>query len=404
MNTRHLIYLHAALLALLTMFTSAAATAEITSLCDGSNRCTVSRAITPGVNTSVQLIWRGQAMVGKADTLSSRDGRIVLEGGLGRNAQLSVNTALTQTLNATADATPLAFSINETLLLPAEFSQQAAALGLRQINYVRSFTLDGATATASQIIRLNQANPGANSSISLTTQRGASAVSISRVSLRFDTGTLVETLAQHGALHAIATINFNGAGMLDGVWEVASLKTGTQTVFRPLKNVRQYIGAGRQVALQSPSLPTNELGVYAMRLRLVQPRIEQEQVVLRYQVSSGSLTHTTHVQVLAVSEPSPNALLNSSTEFSWATAPGTKAYQIELFDHALTGRQQNTIPQDIIPKAGLQLAATQTSSPLSISVLNNLEPGRTYYWRVVAIGADGVIMGASPLREIRMQE
>jgi len=30
----------------------------------------------------------------------------------------------------------------------------------------------------------------------------------------------------------------------------------------------------------------------------------------------------------------------------------------------------------------------------------NFQPGRSYWWRVVALGPDGVLLGQSPLREL----
>jgi hypothetical protein len=43
----------------------------------------------------------------------------------------------------------------------------------------------------------------------------------------------------------------------------------------------------------------------------------------------------------------------------------------------------------------------QTQTVLSGAARTRLEPSRVYLWRVLAIGADGSVIGQSPMRELR---
>lgn len=360
--------------------------------------CVASPAVTPGVDASLNLMWRGEAdVVGDAATVSSKDGVFVVGDATNNTVVGNVPVPLRVTIsNSSRGGGITAFAINEVLVVPANVSRRAAALGVSQLHYVRTFSVNGISQTASYSIALNQFSPNASRSISSGSEPGASSVGLNRIDLRFNTGKQVEIIAANTPLSVIATLNFDRAGMLDAVWEVATPDTTVgQAVYRPLQNVRQALAAGRQVAIQSPALPTNNAGIYRVRLRINSPASEQSAtpVTLSYQVQQGGTKRAIDSAALITLEsPAPNITLDTDTEFSWAHTQGAQAYQIEFFNSAT--------PDTLRPLTGLQLKPKQTAAVLSATVFNRLLLGQTYYWRVVAFDKEGRLLAASELRPI----
>ena len=54
------------------------------------------------------------------------------------------------------------------------------------------------------------------------------------------------------------------------------------------------------------------------------------------------------------------------------------------------------------PITGTIVPGEQTSVSLSMLTQGHLRPGQSYFWRVIAIGDGGVILGESPVREVRV--
>lgn len=364
--------------------------AQITSLCDMRNPCSASGTVTPGVVGTVSISWRGEANVERDDAVvASQQGRFITANN---QALGTISSPLNQRLLPNAIGAPVSFTLNETLSVPVNVSQRAAALGLRQLTYARAFTFDGLTLTGNVTINLNQISPNSSTSIPEGYEPDVTAVGINRFSLRFSSGSQTEIIRQNQSLRAIATINFERAGMLDAIWEVATpASTSGQAIFKPLQNVRQYLAASRQVDVQSPVLPSDEPGIYRLRLRLLQPTLSQAPVELRYQVNKGSGKSV--VEIGNVSPP-PGAVIDAQSEFSWQAQAGVKAWQLEIYERA--DAQQ--------PLTGMLVQGEQNHSPLSASVLGYLEPGRIFYWRVVAVDMEGEVIAASEMREIRMQK
>lgn len=381
------------------------ASAQLTALCDAVNRCSVSGTVTPGVNGTVSVLWRGTANVENDGDVFSDSGRFTTPD----NTVLGVlSLPLRQRLLANAIGAPVSFSVNESLRVPANVSQHAASLGEQRIIYRRAFTFDGVTLNGSVTINLNPPSPNSSHSIPEGSEADVTGVGINRISLRFSSGSQVETIDTNQPLHAIATVNFERAGLLDAIWEVATpASTSGQAIFRPLQNVRQYLAASRQVALQSPSLPSDMSGIYRVRLRLLHPSVAQAPVELRYQVNESQVNESqVNASSLPIREiigvlPQPGAVITAQSEFSWQVQAGAKAWQLEIYEQGTEQPAEQLAKQ---PLTGLLLGAEQTRSPLSASVFSYLEPGQVYYWRVVAVGEAGTIIAASELREIRMQK
>lgn len=365
--------------------------AQITALCDSTNPCDVNAAATPGVNKVLTLVWRGTAIVERNTNVLSDSGRFSTPDNIALGAS---GTPLRQTVLPNAIGTPVQFAVTETLRVPGEFSRRAVMLGHRQMHYTRTFTYEGLSLTATLAIDLNQPSPNRAISLSEGSEPGVTALGINRVNLRFSSGAQTEIIKSNQQLHVVATINFDRAGLLDAVWEVATpASTAGQAVFKPLQNVRQYLAASRQTALQSPRLPSDTAGLYRIRLRIINPQIKQASIELRYQVNQAS---PPGIQPAVISNvfPESGGSVDTHSEFSWEAQAGAVAYQLEIYQQA----------EDDTPLTGLLIKAEQTKSLLSLSVFSHLQAGKTYCWRIVALGKDGNITAASELRNFRMKD
>ena len=406
------------------------ATAQTIELCGATSPCSAMGSVIVGEDSVVSMVWQGSVAVKRSEPgaisdvigpvgpttrfreITSNEGRFVVGDGPNGTTLGFTKRRLIQRLNSPADGEKMSFTINESVSVPGSVSEQAVTLGARDINYVRRFSVNGVTVMAIQTIKLSRASPNSARSVRIGTD-GVSSLGITRVALRFDTGAQAEIIAKNDSLRAIASINYDRAGLLDAIWEVATpATTRGQPVFRALENVRRYLGAGREAALQSPLLPSDEVGLYLLRLRLAQPGSDQGSIVLRYQVSEGSLTESLRVSILAVIQPAPASTLKPGTEFRWRSRSDAHAYQLELYGQPLAiglcadncgdNKERATLGER--PTTGMLLPSGDTSTVLSPSVFSYLEAGKAYYWRVVAMDAAGTIVAASSLREIRMPE
>jgi hypothetical protein len=112
--------------------------------------------------------------------------------------------------------------------------------------------------------------------------------------------------------------------------------------------------------------------------------------------------------------PLNNAFLEADTRFNWQSVKNAKAYQLELYlpdthDRPIINPSTNVgdkpIDDSVInnkrPSTGLLIPATETSLALSALSREALKRGQTYYWRIIAIGADGQVLTTSELKKIR---
>ncbi len=400
------------------------AAAQEFEVCSSMQPCTVLQPVTIGQQTTVPLIWRGRAYVGMyadiGSDIASEMGFFTLGEAASGDQLGAVYRPLHTQITGTADGQRTSFTLNESLTVPADVSQRAAELGASQLMYVRQFNFNGMQVTGTQTIRLTappmpdppRVSPNAARSLSAGRKVTASGLLVRRVALRFDNGAAVASVGRTEPLRAQAQLHYDRAGLLEAVWEVATpASTRGQPMFRRLENVRQYLGAGQQVTLQSPVLPTDEAGLYLLRLRLIQPSLPQEMIDLRYQVSS-QLAATAFVPQLRLSQPSAGAPLDAETKFHWRRAANTHAYQLELYDQPPTPAEQarpvepNSAPAEInqAPTTGMLVKGSTSHTQLSPAVLQRLQPGYTYYWRVIAVNVEGAIVAASPVQSIQTPE
>ncbi|MBB3060533.1 hypothetical protein [Microbulbifer rhizosphaerae] len=386
------------------------ASAQELELCSSMQPCPAPRPVTVGVESTQPIVWRGRTYF--AGDIASDVGFFTLDETASGERLGAVQRPLVGRLAGSADGRLVSFTLNETVTVPAEVSQRAAALGARQLLYVRQFSINGMSVTGVQTIRLSASLPNAARSLPEGQAVTASGLIVRRVALRFDDGAAVASVGRSERLRALAAIRYDRAGLLEAVWEVATpATTRGQPVFRRLDTVRQYLGGGQEASLQSPVLPTDEAGLYLLRLRLLQPSLESDSIELRYQVS-GKPAAPVFVPVLPVTSPQAGTALDAATEFRWRPAAGTRAYQLELYDQppsaatSVTSSEPGTVPAEMTaaPATGVLLQGNTDRTRLSPTVLHRLLPGRIYYWRVSAVNAEGAIVAASPIQSIRTEE
>ena len=298
---------------------------------------------------------------------------------------------------------PALVTFTEQVRVPASVLHKAFKLGSASLRYQRSFS-DGTTAPAvSAEVVLNLAGASGGG------------FSIDHLSLRFDDDSPLRLLAREEPLQARAEVSFTGTGLLKAVWEVAEPSSAMgEPVFRALRSVQQQLSASKRSRLSSPPLPTGQVGLYRLRLRIVEPAVQFQAPVIYYFVGgrADSEPLPTALDLLA---PRPGGLLAATTDFHWQAVQGASAYQLEIYARPrlaapaigsgpITGSATHAEAPRVSgrPLTGMLVPAAQTRTALSRAVRQYLAPGHDYLWRVLAIGSDGGIIGASTARELRV--
>lgn len=380
-------------------------------LCSSLQPCTASRPVVVGRDETVSIVWRGRAFFDRVGRVVSDVGYFTLGDPASDEPLGVIRRPLMEQVIGNADGQAMTFSFRETLTVPGEISQRAAAQGARELSYIRQFSVNGMRVIGMQTIRLSAPLPNPERSIREGTDITASGLILRRLALRFEDGAAVASVERTDRLRAVANIDYDRAGLLEAVWEVATpATTRGKPNFRRLENVREYLGAGQEATLRSPALQTDQPGLYLLRLRLVQPLLEQRDIVLRYQVSGAATKAPARVPVLNATTNRETAL-GANTEFRWRRVRNTQAYQLELYDQPPEQRSSaghdpaGTAPAAFAtaPTTGLVLPSTTEHTRLSPAVLHQLVSGHGYYWRVVAIDTSGTILAASPLQLLRTE-
>jgi len=235
--------------------------------------------------------------------------------------------------------------------------------------------------------------------------------------LSFDNGSSVRILPRNNAIHAEAQLGYSGTGLLQAVWEIAEPATSSGTpIYRPLLQVRDYLTLGDTKTLKSPALPTGVVGLYLVRLRVIDPITNFTTPVIRYFVAEGRVGKELPPDPVGVLSPVPFALYAPDTLFVWQPHKSAMAYQLEIYRTGrnpatelpdLGGGDRTPKPSDIAaalrraPVTGMIVPGKQTSTTLSSNARQRLTPGRAYLWRVLAVDKEGTVVGQSPMREMR---
>ena len=387
-------------LILIALLWSGASQAQSAEICSPAMNCTVNQTVTPGQDTVVTVQWRGRVEGEWRRRLISETGFYSLGGDRGEPLY-PLNRPLVETLPDTTMGGP--FTVTETLQIPGELSRRVAQSGAVSFQFVRRFFVREQMVTGVQTIRLARPSPNAARSLREGAEDPGDGVLLSRLALRFDDGNNVSSIAPGELLRAQALLRYDRVGRINAVWEVATpATTRGNPVFRPLAPVRQYLGAGQESTLESPVLPSRERGLYLVRLRLIEPVIQQPVPVLRYQVGGEAQTPE-QVARLPLVSPASGETLDSHTVFQWQRHPGAFAYQLAFYDRR-PERQDVTegepVELAVQPVSGMMLGGDTQQTRASASVLNRLDGVTPYWWRVIAVDVDGQVVAASAVASL----
>lgn len=278
------------------------------------------------------------------------------------------------------------YVLSESLYIPPAVANAAYRLGSSAVRVERVFTdsTDPGTPTGQVDLYLSTAT--------------ASGLMVTRIDLRFNNDSRTTLVPRDSALIAIAQVRTEGNGWLEARWEIAD-GAGLQgtPLYRPLRAVRQFVGGGQILTLESPRLPTSGTGRYLVRLLVREPQAAAEAAPLLYQVMSQPQNDT-----LGLLSPPDAVLLQPTTRFAWLPVPGARAYVLELLPEegpraALDGQSS---PQE--RRGAAMVPSTSTELELSALVRQGLDSGQRYSWRVIALDADGQVLTRSPLRRIQL--
>lgn len=303
---------------------------------------------------------------------------------LGRSPRL-----LTQTRSFIGDMNTT-FAFQESLVIPQSVLRSAQERGINQIVYVRTFQDNSGTTSLANSV-----------TFSITASGSVGEVSLRQIQMEFDDGRTSAIISTNTKLKGNAIISYQGTGLIQYRWEVASPPTTSgQPIYVPMMTRREYLMSSGQTTISSPVLPTTIAGTYLLRLNIIQPKPQFEMPVLRYFVRSDSeLSSDAVMQNMTISIPAENTKLTLNTEFTWLPIKGAKAYQVEFYDHPIRKKSIRTNEKDkaltgaIVPSSHTSLTLGQISTA-------HLHTGSTYFWRVIAISEKGQVIGASEFRSI----
>ena len=303
----------------------------------------------------------------------------------------TVNKPLQLTKNVTVSGATT-FSFTESVFVPQSVIQTAQKKGFSSFAYARQFTdfPDNSTQSGSVVF-------------TITGGSAASELTFRRAEMEFDDGRTSEIIDTNSTLKAHAILSYNGTGLLDYSWEVASPpSTQGQAIFVTLTTRRQYLLAGQKVVLQSPKLPTSREGEYLVRLRINQPTVNFNLPILRYAVNKngGSPLSGTTISPLRIEQPAAQVLLTPDTLFSWQAEPLAAAYQLEIYTRPVRNNEPvNNKSQ--LPITGIIVPASTTELRIKGLPRTHLVAGQDYYWRVIALTESGQLAARSEFRQIK---
>jgi hypothetical protein len=250
----------------------------------------------------------------------------------------------------------------------------------------------------------------------LTGGSAASLLQIDRLALTFDDLSTVRLIPKDETLNALLDVQFSGSGQLRGVWELATpASTMGEPIYTNLRLVRQALVGNQTIRLKSPDLPTNQEGVYLLRFRVTEPETGFEPVTIRYLVTASTAQERPPLNVQLLS-PAQGALISAETRFAWrgVDEAKAKAWQLEIYEKPQTNAldqlpdlggaaQESSKTSEVEgpPVAGMLLQGETREIPLSKMARGHLKQGQGYWWRVRAIGSEGIVIGESPLLEFR---
>mgnify|MGYP000144414261 FL=1 len=340
-------------------------------------------------NSQSNVSWRvsQRSSIGGQAIISSPGGSFYSTDGtlLGQ-----INTAIQSSRLAQLRVTTL-FVLNESLTVPLSIIRAAQKSASSNVIYQRSFidSQDGTTTTASVNFKI-------------THKAVASEFVINRIQMQFEDGKATGVYGNQAEFSASAFVSYQGTGLLEYSWEVASPpSTNATPIFFPLVSRKQYLLSGGQITLQSPSLPSTNNGNYLVRLKVGGIDNRDRLPTIRYIINQSALDNS-NSDIAKLSQKSPliDALLVPSTEFKWSAVGSASAYQLEIHSKPTHSINSLALEQEP-PITGVLIPANKTRIKVGSVSRTYLIPGNNYYWRVIAINETGQIIARSEFRRIK---
>jgi hypothetical protein len=218
---------------------------------------------------------------------SSASGTVTSAEGVFKTADGKVLGSVSTPLNAALPAKGNT-SFVESIVVPAAIAVKVHLMGDKQLFYERRFG-DGKGEAAGRMILNIAAEAGTNLRIRHFSDQAATITyfDVSRMTLVFEPDAPLATVKVKSDLKAKAKIGFTSSGILVADWEVAGPDPGNNPNFRKLNDIDQLLnsdGAGGQLTLVSPALPTDAKGIYLVRFNVTTPHLPFDAPEIRYVV------------------------------------------------------------------------------------------------------------------------
>jgi hypothetical protein len=177
---------------------------------------------------------------------------------------------------------------------------------------------------------------------------------------------------------------------LRGRWEIADPGSLALPFYRVLALVREPLGGRQLITLETPALPTQATGRYALRFCVDQTAQVLDPCAGDATAVQGSYEVLPGDAAAAIRGISPaSGRLGANTQFAWPQVSGTTTYQLQIFEK-LPGPDGE--PRFV---TGMLVPAETTTLPLSALVRRKLQAGHAYLWRITAHDADGGLIARS---------
>jgi hypothetical protein len=366
------------MLASLALFVVGAAHADVVSV-----RTLPARgSATAGQDLSFNVTW--QVTFDPGDTIGAGSpGGTFVNGASGAPLGLGVPTALGNRSGGGTQQYP------ETVSIPGATLAAWQQRGVRRIGYRRVFIspASGRAVTGQILIDL------AGSALEELRDPASGALGVLRMELDFASGKRIEIVERSSALAARLTLSYSGSGTLRGRWQVAEPGGGTNAFFRTVSLVRVSLSATQRATLESPRLPTNLSGRYAVRFCL-EPEGASPVEDCADSTAGVQTLYEVRVPDGAIAGLSPaRGPAGSGTVFRWQPIRDAAIYQLQILGTDAEGTTRFV--------TGLLAPGDSPDAALSRLTLSKLVPGQRYQWRVTAHDADGQLLARSDNAEFQ---
>ncbi len=389
------------------MLTACVSRAEVTSVSVSPNRLNVDSS-----GQSFNLTWT--ITLNRNNALSSQ-GEFRVPGSDG--ATDTINTPLN--ITAPLTATPQAVTVPETLTINATQLQFWQRLGIRQLQYIRTFEdTIGNRATGNVDIIIADGENGGTPTLptagpapqlqGLDQHRHQQpGFQIHRIELRFTDLKNINFVDSGDKLQAQMEVTYSGNGMLRGQWQIADpSSTVGEPRFYTLTLVNQQLSSVQRSEIVSPRLPTTVEGRYYLRFcvtgigNLVLPTegsVECPTEILSSIVGYQVFPQKQSIALIKNLSPAGEKV-NANTLFRWPEVLNVAVNQLQILQAphspALSSGALNALDEPNFI-TGMLLPGNISEVVLSPYVIEKLDPDQGYYWRISSYDTNGRLLARS---------